>query len=98
MSARSIQRNGARVNVNCVTGVYECAERTVRVNEDIVERHQRYMYNVVITHVSWGFKLARILIGNMRIIWTRRIGVLKAGWSGRVSAHRLRARESVCGV
>ena len=55
MSARSIQRNGARVNVNCVTGVYECVERTVRVNEDIVERHQRYMHNVVITHVSWDF-------------------------------------------
>ena len=54
MSARSIQRHGARVNVNCATGVNECIERIRRMNEDMVRRHQRYMRNVVIAHVLGG--------------------------------------------
>ena len=78
MSARSIQRHGARVNVNCATGVNECIERIRRMNEGMVRRHQRYMHNVVITHVSWGLKLASIMIGSLRIIQTVRVSELRA--------------------
>ena len=80
--------------MKCVTEVYECVERIVRVNEDMVERHQKYMYNVVVAQASRGFELARIMIGSRRTIQMERASELCAWWSEKPSTHCFR-HESV---